>query len=171
MKTGNKKGTVHCVFGPQGAGKSTYSQSLVKQYKAVYFSIDQWMTELYASDSPEPLDFHWIMERVSRCECMIWKTAQSVANNGTDVILDLGFTKKESRKQFLALAEESGLMSQFYCINAPQAVRRARVLNRNKEKGETFSFEVTPMMFDFMEGIFETISDEERSYTQMVDTA
>ncbi len=40
-------------------------------------------------------------------------------------------------------------------------MRKERVVKRNIEKGETYSFEVTPMMFDFMEKEFQRPTDEE----------
>lgn len=40
-------------------------------------------------------------------------------------------------------------------------MRRHRVLDRNSDKGETFSFEVTPIMFDFMEKEFEAPREAE----------
>lgn len=40
-------------------------------------------------------------------------------------------------------------------------VRKERVVKRNIEKGETYSFEVTPMMFDFMEKEFQRPTDDE----------
>jgi predicted kinase len=160
MKTA---GTAHIVFGPQGAGKSTYARELAVEVRAVIFSIDDWMHELYGPDLPKPLDFGWIMERVGRCEKRIWNTALEVARTGGNVVLDLGFMKIDSRTEFANLAESCSLPSQLHFVDAPHDVRRKRVLARNTEKGETFSFEVTPGMFDFMEKQFERPTEAELS--------
>lgn len=61
-------GTIHIVFGPQGAGKSTYARALAADVAGVRFSIDEWMHELYSADSPTPLRLDWVMVRVQRCE-------------------------------------------------------------------------------------------------------
>jgi len=45
---------------------------------------------------------------------------------------------------------------QFHFVDAPPAVRRARVLDRNVVRGESFAIEVTPDLFDFIEGVYET---------------
>ncbi|MEL6772349.1 MAG: ATP-binding protein [Bacteroidota bacterium] len=154
-------GTVHIVFGPQGAGKTTYSRRLAAELHAVHFSIDEWMHRLYGPDLPKPLNFAWIMERVGRCEKLIWATASEFAQTGGSVVLDLGFMKVASRTEFSELARSCALPSQLHFVDAPHAVRKARVLARNVERGETFSFEVTPGMFDFMEREFQRPIDAE----------
>ena len=156
-------GTVHIVFGPQGAGKSTYSGRLANEVRAVHFSIDDWMNQLYGPDLPKSLNFTWIMERVQRCEKRIWATASKFAQTGGNVVLDLGFMKVDSRTEFVGLAQACTLPSQLHFIDAPHAIRRRRVLARNSERGETFSFEVTPAMFDFMEKEFQRPTDAELS--------
>jgi predicted kinase len=159
----NSMGTVHIVFGPQGAGKSTYSGRLAVETRAVHFSIDDWMNQLYGADLPKPLNFAWIMERVRRCEERIWATASGFAHAGGNVVLDLGFMKVDSRTEFLELSRACALPSRLHFIDAPLDVRKRRVLARNSERGKTFSFEVTPAMFDFMEKQFQRPTDAELS--------
>ena len=124
-------GTVHIIFGPQGAGKSTYARKLAQEIQGSRFSIDDWMHQLYGPDMPKQLNFSWIMERVRRCEARIWATASDVARTGGSVVLDLGFMKVESRTEFLSLANASELKSQLHFIDAPHAMRKERVLARN----------------------------------------
>ena len=146
---------IHIVFGPQGAGKSTYSQKLSKEVKGVHLSIDDWMWKLYGDDLPKPMNLKWIMERVERCENQIWSISKQISECGNEVILDLGFTKRAKRELFKTLANDQNIPAQFHFVNAHHSIRRKRVLERNIKKGETFSFEVTPAMFDFMETEFE----------------
>ncbi len=161
---------IHIVFGPQGAGKSTYSKKLAIDANAVHLSIDAWMWAMYGADLPKTMNLKWIMERVERCEKQIWATAKQIGRCGGDVILDLGFTKLAKRKQFKALATEQNMQIQVHYVTAPHATRKARVLNRNIEKGSTFSFEVTPGMFDFMEGELHSPTEEELANAIIVDT-
>jgi predicted kinase len=153
--------TVHLVFGPQGAGKTTYSRQLAEQTAGMRFSIDEWMNELYGPDLPKPLNLGWIMERVWRCESRIWSTAAETVQHGAGVVLDLGFMKMENRSRFVALAEARALPVQMHLVTAPHDLRRRRVLARNTNQGETFAFEVTPSMFDFMEKQFEPATEAE----------
>jgi predicted kinase len=163
-------GNIHLVFGSQGAGKSTYARQLVRSTRATCFSIDEWMNELYSPDMPQPLNFAWIMERVKRCESRIWRTAKDVAQNGGNVVLDLGFMKVKNRLEFSDLAKEAGLNVQMHYVTAPLELRRNRVLARNTTRGETFSFEVTPQMFDFMEKEFEPPTETELSVATVISS-
>ncbi len=95
------------------------------------------------------------MERVQRCERQIWRTAEQIAKNGGSVVLDLGFMKERNRSTFAEQARDAGLSSKLHYVTAPHDIRRTRVMTRNAEKGETFSFEVSAAMFDFMEAEFE----------------
>lgn len=161
-------GTIHLVLGPQGAGKSTYSRQLARQEGAVRFSIDEWMQSMFGPDLPKAMSLSWIMERVERCEKQIWSVAAQVSQSGGGVVLDLGFTKLESRKAFRQRAEAIGAEVQLHILDAPYATRKERVMSRNAEKGETYSFEVTPMMFDFMEKEFQRPTEEELSIARTV---
>ena len=153
--------TVHLVFGPQGAGKTTHARALAARIGGVRFSIDEWMAQLFAQDLPATMDLAWIMARVQRCEQRIWVTAMDIAATGTVVVLDLGLMQAQKRRDFGALANAAGHEVCWHFVDAPQALRRERVLARNLERGDTFAFEVTPAMFDFMETRFEPPTDDE----------
>jgi len=161
---------IHIVCGPQGAGKSTYSKKLSEEVNGVHLSIDNWMWKLYGEDLPKPLNFSWIMERVERCEQQIWSTTEKIAKCGSDVILDLGFMKMKKRQLFMSLAKEQSLSSQLHFVKASHSLRKKRILERNEKKGETYSFEVTPGMFDFMENEFEVPTSQELIKAIVIDT-
>lgn len=147
--------TLHVIFGPSGAGKSTYARELARIEPAVHFAIDDWMARLFAADMPEPLEFEWMMARVERCEAQIWSVAAATMAAGTSVVLDLGLMRKSDRARVAEIAQACELPIQFYFVTASSEVRRARVLERNEVRGETFAIEVNPDMFDFIEGVYE----------------
>ena len=153
--------SVHMVFGPLGAGKSTFARQLNAEVTGVRFSIDEWMNELYGPDLPKPMNLAWIMARVQRCEAHIWKTALQVLGAGRDVVLDQGFMSEADRTRIRLLAGQAGYQVSSYFIDATPQLRRERVMQRNSEKGETYAFEVTGPMFDFMESRFEHPSPQE----------
>jgi predicted kinase len=103
------------------------------------------------------------MERLERCEHRICSTASEIVQRGGSVILDLGFMKISDRARFISLTEAKGLPLQMHFVTAPHGLRRNRVIARNTNKGETFSFGVPPSMFDFMEKEFEQPTDDELS--------
>ena len=153
--------TLHVIFGPSGAGKSTYAKQLARSEPAVHFAIDEWMARLFAADMPEPLEFEWMMARVERCEAQIWSVAASTMAAGTSVVLDLGLMRKTDRTRVAEIAEACELPLQFHFVTASSDVRRARVLERNEVRGETFSIDVSPDMFDFIEGVYEAPDADE----------
>jgi predicted kinase len=146
---------LNVIFGPSGAGKTTYALAFARREKAVPFILDEWMARLFAPDMPEPLEFDWMVERVGRCEAQIWSAAAAVLAAGTPVILDIGLMRRADRARVREIAEATGLPLQFHYVTAPADVRRTRVAGRNAVRGENFAIEVTPEMFDFVEGVFE----------------
>jgi predicted kinase len=147
--------TLNVIFGPCGAGKTTYAHAFARREKAVAFILDDWMARLFGPDMPEPLQYDWMIERVGRCEGQIWATAAGVLATGTSVILDIGLMRRSDRARVREIAEATGLSLQFHFVDAPQEVRRARVLDRNVVRGESFAIEVTPDLFEFIEGVYE----------------
>ena len=151
------------VVGCTGAGKTTYARTLADEIGGVRFSIDEWMMTLFWADSPQPIQFAWTMERVNRCEAQIFAQVQQLASRGVPAVLDLGFTKKDHRDKFRALAHDAGLSAVVHFVDVPADERWYRVNRRNKERGETYAMEVTRDMFDFMEGLWEPPDEAEWS--------
>ena len=163
--------TLHVIFGPSGAGKTTYAQQLSRREPAVHFAIDDWMARLFAADMPEPIAFEWMMERVERCESQIWSVAAATMAAGTSVVLDLGLMRRSDRVRVAEIAQACDLPIQFHFVTASAAIRRARVLARNEVRGETFAIEVSPDMFDFIEGVYEAPDAEELRGTIVSESA
>jgi predicted kinase len=143
------------VVGCTGAGKTTYALKLADEIGGVRFSIDEWMTALFWADSPQPLQFDWTMQRIARCEALIFAQVCQLAARGVPALLDLGFTTKAHRDRFRALATEAGLTCVVHFVDVPADERWYRVNRRNKERGETYAMQVDRQMFDFMEGMWE----------------
>jgi predicted kinase len=157
------------VTGPTGVGKTTYSLSLSKDIGAVRFSIDPWMQNLFSKDMTS-LDYAWMIERVSRCYVQIWQVSEQILKLNGNVVLDLGFTTKEQRSHFVALAKEIDVVPEVHYLSAPKDVRKKRVEKRNAEKDPgVFSFEVTDFMFNFMEPRYEIPDEEELANGRVVN--
>jgi len=152
---------LNVIFGPTGAGKTTYANDFARRSGAVAFILDDWMARLFGPDIPDPIEYQWMLERVGRCEAQIWSTAAAVLATGTSVILDIGLVRKADRARVCQIADGVGLKVQWHFVTAPTEVRRARVAERNVIRGESFAIEVSPDMFEFMEGVFEAPDAEE----------
>jgi predicted kinase len=147
--------TLNVIFGPCGAGKTTYAHAFARREKAVAFILDDWMARMFGPDMPEPLQYDWMLERVGRCEAQIWSVAAATIAAGTPVILDIGLMRVADRDRVRGIAEATELPLQFHFVDAPQEVRRARVASRNEVRGEGFAIPVSPDMFEFIEGVYE----------------
>ena len=64
---------------------------------------------------------------------------------------------------FIARARDAGLCAVINLADAPSDERWHRVEKRNAEKGATYQLDVTREMFDFVEGIWESLTSEERA--------
>ena len=143
------------LVGCTGAGKTTHARALTEEMHGLRFSIDEWMTPLFGPDTPDPIEFAWMMERINRCEAMIWSLTQQTVARGIPVILDLGFTKHEHRQKFRDLAQDAGLSVAVVFVDFDAETRWQRVQHRNAAQGDTFAMPVTRDMFDFMESMWE----------------
>ena len=153
--------TLNVIYGPSGAGKTTYANAFARRERAVAFILDEWMAQLFGPDIPAQVEYPWLVERVGRCEAQIWSTVAAAMASGTSVILDLGLMRKADRDRIREIAEAVDLPLQWHYVTAPQEARRARVAERTQVHGKSFALQVTPDMFEFVEGVFEAPSPEE----------
>src|SRR5262245_56996663 len=108
--------TLHVIFGPCGAGKTTYAHALARCEGAVAFVLDEWGARLFGPDVSGPLEFRWMRERLARCEAQIWLTATDVLAAGTSVVLDLGLMNRASRDRVRQIAQAKGLSPQWHFV-------------------------------------------------------
>jgi predicted kinase len=152
---------VHLVTGRTGAGKTWHARAIAERFRALRFSIDDWMTRLFWPDSPDPIEFEWTMARIARCEAQIRDEVIALIEIGTDSVLDLGFTKAGHRAEFAEFARSSGADVRLHWIDVPPEERWRRVQQRNSERGETYAMQVDRAMFDFMEAEWEPPTESE----------
>lgn len=152
---------IHLVCGGTGAGKSTYAFGLARDLSGVRFSIDEWMQVLHAADKSLTANFDWFYERVQRNCLQMRNMAQQLVPLGTACIFDCGFTNRQERDIFVNWAEEQGYSVQLHFIDVQDNIRWQRVQKRNIEQAETYQFEVTRGMFDFINSIWEAPAPDE----------
>lgn len=159
---------IHFVFGPTGAGKSTYAHQLALDRNAVRFSVDEWMSALFFPDIQGELTFEWAMARVHRCETQIWHITRQLLAQGKEVVLEISMSTKQLREKQIKLAETTRFPYLLHYIDADIDLRRARVRHRNKQKGATYAFDVNDDMFDFVEKMFEAPTAQELEGAEVV---
>lgn len=153
--------TLNVIFGPSGAGKTTYAHAFARREQAVAFILDDWMGRLFGPDMPMPVEYDWMVERVQRCEAQIWSCAAATIAAGTSVILDIGLLRRSDRARIREIAAAVDLPLQFHFVDAPTEVRRARVAERNVVHSEALALHISPEHFQFIEGIFERPGPDE----------
>lgn len=146
---------VHLIVGNTGSGKTTYGTELKRKTNGILFSIDKWNKTLFLADKKQEDGLQWFLERIDRAETLILELVEQLESSKTDSILDLGFSKFEHREKFRNFAKLNGYELKIHFLDISAATRLERVMNRNKDKGVTFEFEVTTADFDFMESWFE----------------
>jgi uncharacterized glyoxalase superfamily protein PhnB/predicted kinase len=149
------RGLVHLVVGPVGAGKSTFAVALSRERAAVRLTLDDWFVTLFTPDRPESSVMEWYRERSLRCVEQIWKVAQEIVTAGTDAILELGLLRRSEREQLYTRAGDACIALKVYVLDAERAVRRERVLARNRGNGATFSMVVPAEVFELASDLWE----------------
>ncbi len=152
---------IHLIVGNTGSGKTTYANALKAKSKGVVFSIDKWNNTLFLPDKTSDDGLDWFLERIDRAEEIIINLIEQLETTGTDTILDLGLSKFDHREKFRKLALDKGFEFKLHFLDITKEARMQRVVARNKNKGETFEFEVTQPDFEFMESWFERPSEQE----------
>lgn len=152
---------IHLIEGPVGSGKSTIASKLSLQLRAPRLILDKWMTKLFSPDRPSTNFIQWYIERKDRCIDQIWDVATEMLRYDTNVILELGLIQQSLREEFYDKVENSKFNMKIYVINAQKDLRKERVLQRNMEKGETYSAEIPENIFEMANSMWEPIDEAE----------
>jgi len=152
---------IHLIVGNTGSGKTTYADKFKTETGGVIFSIDKWNKTLFLPDKSSDDGLQWFLERIDRAEKMILSLVDQLEESGVDSILDLGLSKYTHRQKFRDYAKKHGFELKMHYLDISKEIRLERVLQRNREKGSTFEFEVSLENFEFMEGWFEKPTEQE----------
>lgn len=165
--------TVHLLIGPVGAGKSTLARSLAQEHQALPLILDSWFTRLFSPDRPPEDVMTWYVERAERALAQIWQVTMDALKADTNVVLEVGLVRRIQREQFYGWVDAEAVDLRTYLVDAPRDVRRARVVQRNATKGETFSMHVPPEFFELASDLWESPDQAEvhERQIQFVDTA
>lgn len=153
---------IHLLIGPVGAGKTTFARALAAERRALRIDLDDWMATLFRPDRPAEGLVEWYVERVDRCIAQIWRMATEAVAARIEVVLEIGLIRRAEREAFYARVEAAHIPLSVYLLDAPRAVRRARVQRRNVDEGPTFSMVVPPAIFEFASDRWEPPDDAER---------
>lgn len=164
---------IHLIEGPVGAGKSTFAAALSQRIGAPHLNLDDWMTTLFRADRPVKEVMLWYSERKERCIEQMWKLTRSLVACKVDTVLELGLIRRSLREDFYRRVDATGHPLSVYVLDAPRAVRRQRVRERNRAQTATFSMEVPDAIFELASDMWEPPDDEEVGYRniELIETA
>ena len=144
-------------------GKSTFALQLSKRHAAPCLILDDWMATLFRPDRPTSGVMEWYAERKDRCIDQIWKLTCGLISAGTDAVLELGLIQPRDRQRLYCRVDAAGYDLTIYVLDACRGVRRERVQERNRRKGDTFSMEVPDHFFELASDMWEPPDDAECS--------
>jgi predicted kinase len=134
---------------------------VARECSAVRWTLDDWMVTLFRADRPETGLVTWYRERAQRCIDQIWKLTLQLTARGDDVVLELGLLRRDERERFYERVGEHGLPLTIVVLDAARDVRRARVLQRNRHRGPTFSMEVPLEIFELASDLWQAPEKDE----------
>lgn len=140
------------------SGKSTYSEKLRKENKAVVLSVDEITLALFEQNVGEKHD-----EYVAKLEKYLFEKSLDIVSVGVDVILDWGFWTKEERDFAREFYSSRDIRYEFHYIDVSDETWGRRLNKRNKEivSGEVTAYYVDNNLATKFNSIFEYPDKEE----------
>ena len=154
---------IHLIEGPVGAGKSTFARRLAQDQRMVHLNLDEWFSTLFSPDRPSSGLMPWYVERKWRCIDRIWTLGEGLVRNGCSAVMELGLLTRADRERIYERADAARLALEVHVLDAPREIRRARVQQRNKDRGATFFMEVPDHFFDMASDMWEEPDEAERT--------
>lgn len=145
----------HLIYGYLGAGKTTLAKRLEDEFRAVRYSLDDWIVALYGND---PAGEH-IPDYTRRVYTLINTQWPRVLAHRIDVILDFGFWTRQWRDDVRRLAQEVNATTRLYWVKCGDdtAWTRLRARNNNTQS----SLYVADDSFKKLRERLEPLGDDE----------
>ena len=149
---------VFILCGKICSGKSTYSQKLRKDKKAVILSVDDITLTLLGQNGGDTLDVY-----VEKLEQYFFQKSVEIVETGINVVLDWGFWTKSERdfaKQFYG---SRGIEYEFHyiSINDEEWYRRLDKRNKDVQEKKSDAYYVDEGLAQKFKSIFEIPGKEE----------
>lgn len=149
---------VYILCGKICSGKSTYSQQLRKDKKAVILSVDDITLTLLGQNGGDTLDVY-----VEKLEQYFFQKSVEIVETGINVVLDWGFWTKSERdfaKQFYG---SRGIEYEFHyiSINDEEWYRRLDKRNKDVQEKKSDAYYVDEGLAEKFKSIFEIPGKDE----------
>ena len=146
------------VCGKICSGKSTYSEKLRKENKAVVLSVDEIMLTLFGQNAGEKHD-----EYVKKIKKYLLEKSLDIISADVDVILDWGFWTRAERKDARGYYKSSSIRCEFHYIDVSDETWRLYINKRNEEivSEKADAYYIDDNLADKFHSIFECPDKEE----------
>ena len=124
--------TVYLICGFLGAGKTTYSKKLAQEIGAIHLNPDEVCMQRYKSEEYETNWVFCFTQTINH----LWQEISTLIKQNKDVIFDVGFWTKTSRKEAINKIKQMGGNSIVYYIYAPDTVLKQRLTTRRGKIAE-----------------------------------
>src|SRR4029077_16251739 len=121
--------TLFITCGVQGAGKTTLAKTLEREHKAVRFTPDDWLRELF----PTPRSDVGAAARAAM-ESLHWAMALRALEIGCNVVLDFGLWGRDERDRFRTEARAVGAHVVLCLLDPPREELLRRLAQRNADR-------------------------------------
>ena len=144
--------TVYLICGFLGAGKTTYAKKLAQSTGAIHLNPDEICMKRYKREEYENNWEYCFSQTVD----YLWEQTAAYVRQNKDVILDMGFWSKSSRKEARKKVIKMGANVKGYYIYAPDVFLKQRIMSRKGKIAEQ-NF----LNFDIIKKSFEEPSEDE----------
>ena len=149
---------VYILCGKICSGKSTYSQQLRKDKKAVILSVDDITLTLLGQNGGDTLDVY-----VEKLEQYFFQKSVEIVETGINVILDWGFWTKSERDFAKEFYGSRGIEYEFHYISISDEEWYSRLDKRNNDvlKKKSVAYYVDEGLAEKIKSIFEIPGKDE----------
>jgi len=153
-----KTAQLYAVSGQIGSGKTTWARKLANEKQALFFSTDQWISQLGV-----PIGSHEVYAKYyPGIRDRIYEVATQALNLGLPVVFDFGVNLPGGRKGLQNFANGVGASLEIYHLSVPIDICKERVRERNRNKPKNIhSFDFSDEDFDFIAKNYEAPTSDE----------
>jgi predicted kinase len=148
--------TLHMICGKIAAGKSTLARRLADAPATILISEDVWLATLYCDEQRTVAEY---ARNARRLREVMGGHIEDLLRAGLSVVLDFPANTVANRQWMRGLFEKAGAAHRLHVIDVPDAVCKARLLQRNA--AGTHEFTVSDAEFDEITGYLVPPSADE----------
>lgn len=128
--------TLHLLCGKAASGKSTLSARLAEQPQTIVVAEDDWLATLFADRMTSLADY---LDCAEKLRTVMTPHIVALLRAGVSVVLDFPANTVETRRWMRGLVETSDSDHRLHYLDVPDAVCKARVLERNARGDHPFA--------------------------------